>query len=64
MKKFMLSIVLLASLAIAVLGPMFFGHALVVKDGKWFVAAGVALLIAAALFFVQKRLDHDEPVHH
>ena len=58
--KFIWSIVLLASVIFAVAGPIFFGHALVAGDGSWFGAAAVCLVIAAALFFVQKRFRTDD----
>ena len=63
--KFGWSIVLLASIILAVATPLFFGHALVAGDAKWFGAAAVCLLLAAVLFFVQKRFRADDAhVHH
>lgn len=56
MMKFLWSILLLTSAVFGVLGPIFFGHALVESESKYFGLAGVCLLIAAVLFFLTKKL--------
>jgi LPXTG-motif cell wall-anchored protein len=59
------SLVLLASVAFSIAVPLFFGHALIAHDNKWFMLAGLCLLIAGALMFVQVRFRRDrEHVHH
>jgi len=57
--KFGWSIVLLVSVVLAVASPIFFGHALVERDGKWFGMSALCLALAAVLFFVQKRFRVD-----
>lgn len=67
MKKLLYSVVLLAAVVFAVLGPIFFGHALVTKETKWFGIAAVCLLIGAVLMFVVKAIAPDDlpvPHHH
>ena len=61
--SFVWSIVLFASLVFAVAGPLFFGHALVEGGSTWYGAAAACLLIAAALFFIQKRFRPDGQPH-
>ncbi|MGQ0816283.1 MAG: hypothetical protein ACT4O1_17780 [Gemmatimonadota bacterium] len=63
--KVIWSIILLASLVLAVAVPVFFGHGLIAHGGPWFMLAGACLVIAAALFFVQIRFRRDAgPAHH
>lgn len=63
--KFGWSVVLLASVIFAVACPIFFGHALVEGDTRWFGMSALCLAIAAVLFFVQKRFRVDDiHAHH
>lgn len=62
--KFLWSVLLLVSLIFAMAVPLFFGHGLIEHGGPWFLAAGVCLVIAAALFFIQVRMRPDGPTHH
>lgn len=63
--RFLSSIVMLVSIIMAVCVPLFFGHGLGAHEPKWFAYAGVCLLIAAVLLFVQKRAlgGHDAHTH-
>ncbi|MGQ0562925.1 MAG: hypothetical protein ACT443_13750 [Gemmatimonadota bacterium] len=62
--KFLWSIVLLASVVFAMAVPIFFGHGLVEHGGPWFALAGVCLLVALALFFIQVRFRPDGQAQH
>lgn len=63
--KFGWSIVLLLSVISAVASPIFFGHALVEHESKFFGLSALCLAIAALLFFVQKRFRVDDVhAHH
>ena len=63
--KVLFSIALLATIVIAVAGPIFLGHALVENDTKWYGIAAVCVLIAAAMFFMIRKLAPDDThVHH
>ncbi|HUP88471.1 MAG TPA: hypothetical protein VM100_03940 [Longimicrobiales bacterium] len=61
--KFGWSIVLLLSILFSAAVPLFFGHGLAAHENAWFGYAGICFLIAAALFFVQKRFRADEHAH-
>lgn len=58
--KFGWSVVLLASVVFAVASPIFFGHALVEHESRWFGLSAMCLAIAAVLFFIQKRYRVDD----
>lgn len=62
--KFIWSVVLLASILFSAAVPLFFGHGLAAHESSWFGYAGVCLVIAVALIFVQSRFRKDEPAHH
>ena len=62
--NFVWSIVLLLSLGFAVAGPLFFGHALIAHDSRWFGASAVCVAIAAGLVFIQARFRPDRRTSH
>lgn len=60
--KFIWTVVLLASILVSAMVPLFFGHGLAAHEPKWFAYSGVCLLVAAVLLFVQIRRA-DEAAH-
>jgi hypothetical protein len=63
--KFVWTVVLFASIVLAVAVPIFFGHGLAAHESKFFGYAAVCLVLAAVLFFVQRGVNADNnPAHH